>query len=377
MTPLLENSSCLVNAEGSSRPHATRIASPTATELEAVLTTWWQELIGVEQVSPQDDFFELGGHSLIGVALFARIKKRYAIELGLSTLFEARTVSQLAELLDGRLQANHSEVKAFGSIVPIQASGTRLPVFWIPGGYGTSVLAFKDVSLLLGTDQPVYGFETPMPEPNQEMESIAARAARFVAEMRILQPQGPYYLLGFCGGGYVAFEMAQQLASSGQRVDLLGIIECYDERHPDTWSGKVRFRAERMVWRLGKFLERGPKGIFEWASLQAKRCRTRLLGRPLSELPASDVDIYEKARRNVDRYQPAIYPGKSLVLIAEDTYDFCGLSRSVDPRLIWCKLSKGGSVVRTVPGDHLEILQPPAMHRLAEEIKRYLPCGAR
>jgi thioesterase domain-containing protein/acyl carrier protein len=373
MTPLLENSSGLVNTEGSSRPLGVRSASATANQLEAVLTTWWQELLGVEQVSPQDDFFELGGHSLIGVALFARIEKQYGVELGLSTLFEARTVSQLAELIDGRLQSNHSEVKGFGSIVPIQPHGTRLPVFWIPGGYGTSVLAFKDVSLLLGPDQPVYGFETLKPEPNQEVESIAARATRFVAEIRLLQPQGPYYLLGFCGGGFVVWEMAQQLVSSGQRVDLLGIIECYDMRHPDTWSGKVRFRAERMIWRLRKFLERGPKGIFGWASLRGKRCVARLLGRPLPELPASGVDIYEEARRLIDRYDPVIYPGKSLVVIAEDTYDFCGLSQSVDPRLVWCKLSKGGSVVRTVPGDHMEILQPPSMHRLAEELKRFLP----
>jgi len=139
-------------------------ACAAAVEAETALIAWWQELLGVDQVTPSDDFFELGGHSLIGVALFARIKNTYGIELGLSTLFEARTVRQLAEVIGHTLQSNGTDEKRVSAIVPIQPKGTRSPLFWIPGGYGTSVLAFKDVSLLLGPDQPVYGFEARMPE---------------------------------------------------------------------------------------------------------------------------------------------------------------------------------------------------------------------
>ena len=69
-------------------------ACAAAIDAETALIAWWQELLGVDPVTPSDDFFELGGHSLIGVALFERIKKTYGIELGLSTLFEARTVRQ-------------------------------------------------------------------------------------------------------------------------------------------------------------------------------------------------------------------------------------------------------------------------------------------
>jgi thioesterase domain-containing protein/acyl carrier protein len=348
-------------------------------DVEAALTVWWQELLAVDQVAPMDDFFELGGHSLIGVALFARIKKTYGIELGLATLFEARTVRQLAEVIAENWKSKDSETNRLSALVPIQREGTRAPLFWIPGGYGSSVLAFKDVSLLLGPSQPVYGFEAKMPEPDEEMESIPARAARFIEEMLLLQPQGPYALVGFCGGGFVAFEMAQQLAARGQTVGFLGIIECYDERHPSSWLGKMRFWVERTAWLSRNVLGRGPKGVVQWGfrhldslALRVKRLGAGLIGSPVTELPTGEVDIYEKARRNVDRYHPVRYPGKSVVLIAEDTYNYCGLSHSVDPRLIWCKLSEGGSEVRTVPGDHMEMLQPPIMHRLAEELKRQL-----
>jgi acyl transferase domain-containing protein len=68
-------------------------------EIESVLAEWWQELLGVETIGPDDDFFDLGGHSLIAVRMFSKIKKTYQQDLNLSTLFEARTIRQLAGLI--------------------------------------------------------------------------------------------------------------------------------------------------------------------------------------------------------------------------------------------------------------------------------------
>jgi len=351
--------------------------------VESVLLEWWQELLGLEKVSLDDDFFDLGGNSLIGVQLFSEIKKAYGLEFGLSILFEARTVRQLAQQIRQASKANQPEPRPWSPLVPIQPRGSRPPLFWLPGGYGTSVLQFKEVSLLLGSDQPVYGFEAKMPEADQELESIPQRAAHFIREMRSLQPQGPYSLVGFCGGGYVAFEMAQQLLAEGQEVAFLGIVDCPVPNHLIRWPGKARLRAERVVWRVGHFLERGPKGIAQWAAersksviqavhLRAKRAQALLLGNPIPPLPPAPVDIYEKAGRIVDHYHPASYRGKCVVLIGKDTWDFCGLSSSVDPRLGWSKLSEGGSDTRTIRGSHLELLEAPIVYEFAEELKYFL-----
>jgi pyochelin synthetase len=348
-------------------------------DMEAVLTEWWQQLLGLEQVNLDDDFFDLGGHSLIGVQLFSEIKKTYAVDFGLSLLFEARTVRQLAEHIRRASKANHPEPKRWSPLVPIQPQGSRPPLFWLPGGYGTSILQFKEVSLLLGPDQPVYGFEAKMPEPDQELESIPERAAYFIREMRSLQPQGPYSLVGFCGGGYVAFEMAQQLLADGQEVTFLGIVECAHPHYPTAWAGKIRLRAERAIWRTRNFLKRGPNGIAQWAVERSKslvqavhqhgkRAEARLLGKPVPPLQLAPVDIYEKAWRNAERYHPADYRGKCVVFIGKDSWDYCGLSSPVDPRLAWCKLSKG-SDTRMIQGSHLDLLEAPIVYRFAEELK--------
>jgi thioesterase domain-containing protein/acyl carrier protein len=352
-------------------------------EVGAALANWWKELLNLDQVGLDDDFFDLGGHSLIGVQLFSAIKKKYGLNLGLSLLFDARTIRQLAEYIQQASQTNHSESKQSSVLVPLQQAGSRLPVFWIPGGYGTSVLIFKDISLLLGTDQPVYGFEVPMPEQDEAMESIEERAAHFIKEMRSLQPRGPYHLIGFCGGGYIAYEMAQQLSADGQRIGFLGIVDCIDPHYPHKWREKLRFNTERTVWRIGKVLKRGPVGIARWFIERSKtlgqalhsstlRFKARLLGRPCPPAPETPETFMAKAWQNINRYYPTTYNGKCVVFKGKDTYAYAGLSSSTDPRLVWCKLSKGGSEVRVLPGDHLDMLKAPNMHEFAEQLKHFL-----
>ena len=358
-------------------------ASTSRNDVESTLITWWGELLGVDAVRAEDDFFDLGGDSLIGVQLFFRIKKTYGREFGLSTLFEARTIRLLAQLIRETGETQVEAPKAWSSIVPIQPNGTQPPLFWIPGGFGNSVLPFREVSLELGADQPVYGFESKMPEPGEELEPIVNRAARFIEEMRSLQPQGPYSLIGFCGGGYVAYEMAQQLSAQDQEIALLCIVECDDPRHPSGQIAKIRFRAERIVWRIRHFLRRGPKGLTRWTvenlssvgrwlHLRGQRGVAGLLGTPLPEMPSVAADIYAVPRSIIFHYKPAQYRGKAVLIIGNDSWAFAGLSASIDPRLIWRRRCTDGSEVYRLPGDHMRILEAPIAHQFAEILKASL-----
>ncbi len=68
-------------------------------DVERELVDVWQEILGIAGVGIHDDFFDLGGHSLIAVRLFSKIRKAWAVDLGLSTLFNAPTVAELATLV--------------------------------------------------------------------------------------------------------------------------------------------------------------------------------------------------------------------------------------------------------------------------------------
>ena len=68
-----------------------------ADEVEQAIAAIWQDLLGIEQVGAQDDFFELGGHSLLATRVVARVKEQFQINLPLRIMFEAPTVSGIAE----------------------------------------------------------------------------------------------------------------------------------------------------------------------------------------------------------------------------------------------------------------------------------------
>ncbi|MGB8954796.1 MAG: amino acid adenylation domain-containing protein [Tumebacillaceae bacterium] len=68
-------------------------------ELERVLCSIWEEVLGREPIGIEDNFFELGGHSLKTMQVRTRIKSQLGIELSLIALFECQRVAELAQLL--------------------------------------------------------------------------------------------------------------------------------------------------------------------------------------------------------------------------------------------------------------------------------------
>ena len=68
-------------------------------EVEKTIAGIWQEVLGVECVASDDNFFELGGDSLIAIQILSRLRKCFEVDLPVTTLFDAPTVSDLALLV--------------------------------------------------------------------------------------------------------------------------------------------------------------------------------------------------------------------------------------------------------------------------------------
>ncbi|HWM43385.1 MAG TPA: alpha/beta fold hydrolase [Burkholderiales bacterium] len=110
------------------------------------------------------------------------------------------------------------------AIVPLQASGTRTPVFAVPGHNG-DVFCYRALAQRLGEDQPFFGLQPPgVDGQDAPLERVEDLATCFAGQIRAFRPEGPYVIAGYCAGGTVAYELAQQLSREGAQVSLVALF---------------------------------------------------------------------------------------------------------------------------------------------------------
>jgi amino acid adenylation domain-containing protein len=75
------------------------------TETEAELTRIWSQVLGVDQISVNDNLFQIGGHSLIATQLLSRVRVSFGVELILRDLFAEPTIEHMAGMVEDAIIA--------------------------------------------------------------------------------------------------------------------------------------------------------------------------------------------------------------------------------------------------------------------------------
>jgi len=192
---------------------------------EVALRQLFADALGVSDIGLHEDFFAMGGHSLLAVQVVNRARSSLGVELTIGALFEYPTVAQLAASIASQQKA----LDPLHHILPLRRQGTGAPLFCLPpaGGLGWRYAGLLSVI----DDRPLYclqvkgiGDETSFPG------TVSAFAADYVKDIRQIQAEGPYHLLGWSFGGIVAHAVACQLQREGELVALLALVDAYP--HP-------------------------------------------------------------------------------------------------------------------------------------------------
>ena len=216
--------------------------------VELQLAQIWENVLEVYPIGISDNFFELGGHSLLAVKLMSQIQQTFDRHLPIATLFQGATIAEFASII-------RQHDTTWPTLIPIQPQGSRLPLFCLPGA-GGNVLYLHSLAVRLGQDQPCYGLQPPgLDGKTTTPNTIETLASHHLKELQGLQPQGPYYLVGHCFGGKVAFELAHQLEQRGETVALLAILDSSAPTVDKPEDPTTTWNETDWLWSIVKILE--------------------------------------------------------------------------------------------------------------------------
>ncbi|NEQ72232.1 MAG: amino acid adenylation domain-containing protein [Okeania sp. SIO2C9] len=346
--------------------------------LELQLTQIWSDVLEVSPVGIRDNFFDIGGHSLLAIALIARVQQQLGKNLSLAALLQNPTIEQLAiSLRSGK------DYESTSPLVKMQSDGDLPPLFLIPPSSGT-VLFYLDLARNLGSEQPIYGLQAPgLNGERSPFTTLKELATHHLKAIKTIQPSGPYYLVGFCVGGHLALEIAQQLHQQGDTLALLALIESSAPEHHrlliDSTPGRMlgpdifysRLFAEEMSAPRGKEVpvsceqlqQLMPEERLGYVLEQAK-----IFDLLPEEVRVEDLEnlfeVFQATAIASYNYEARPYPGNIVLFNAsQQLIDVGG-----DPTLGWRDFVAGEIEIHEIPGEHFSIIREPQVRVLAERL---------
>ena len=351
--------------------------------LELQLIELWEKVLGVHAVGRQDNFFDLGGSSMMAVRLFAQIEKSFGRKIPLAALFKTPTIAQLADILRGDKQA-----APWSCLVPFRTAGTHPPLFCIHGHTG-EVLFYRHFANRLGAEQPFYALQARGIIGGEAHSTIEEMAGYYIRDIRSVQAHGPYFVAGYCFGGRVAFEIAQQLRDLGEEVALVAVFDTYFPSYSTTNSLRRLHRqlnaravigatlAERIRIHTDKLKSLDTKGKLAHISHLGSRTLASAGVWMKQRMWQAAYNYYTWRGRSVPgrlqnvpdlnlqaavRHDPKAYPDRITLLVSgplpEGYYP--------DPKWGWRGLRASEFDIRVVPGEEDGMFREPFVVGVAE-----------
>lgn len=355
-----------------------------ADETERALLEVWSSCLDAPSIGVTDDFFELGGHSLLAVRVTHAVRERFDTRISLARLFSEFTIRGQARILRaGDEGATTLRVLSEG------APGAP-PLFLIHPAGGHS-LCYLPLARALGPERRVLGIDATGLEAGETPDATTeAMAERCVAQIRDVQPEGPYAIAGWSFGGTVAYEVASRLAARGETIGLLAMFDA-DAPLPSApvagFDDADRL-ADLAVDAAGFSAREVEVDPDAFRALPGSR-RVEALMDVLVDagvLPGgSDLDLVRRFvavhRANFDAYfayEPAPSPVPIALFRARAGLSAAATAvvRDGDPTLGWARLGTGGVEVVEVPGDHVTMMSAEHAASLAGELSPRLDAAA-
>ena len=204
------------------------------TPREKTVAGIFAEVLSLDRAGVDESFFELGGHSFLAQPLIAKVNAALGTDLTVQSLFRAPTVEGL--LREAAKGADESAADSLRQLLPLRTTGTKLPLFAVHPASGIS-WGYASMLGKLDPERPLIGLQMPGMEPGRthpvEAATLTELADDYIAQLRSVQPEGPYHLMGWSFGGHLVHRLATRLQELGEEVAFLAILDAFPGNQAD------------------------------------------------------------------------------------------------------------------------------------------------
>ncbi|WP_437535237.1 AMP-binding protein [Sorangium sp. So ce726] len=399
---------------------------PGREEIQAFLVAHLVARCGVEAGSIDVDapFARLGVDSATGVTLAATLGDWLGRELPHTALWDHPTIRALSDALaltrpapNGSAQGSARLDAAIAKGAPVEAAADRAPggapgaspapgsvlvelrpittrqPFFCVGGLLGLATGLWTLACFLGDERPFYALQSPgLDGKERPLRRVEELAARYLQEIRKVQPKGPYIVGGYSSGGLVAYEMARQLRAEGQDISRVVLL---DTMLNESGSRFAEASRSASIFELADMLRRirnEPQALsyddvagmsggeqIELLRESLKRSSIHLTGPQVETV----LEVHEVSIESMHRYDPPPSDLPVTLFTAEVRIPlFVHPSRGdlrphAAPDFGWERVCGEALAIHEVPGNHLSMVQSPHVGRLAQLLKEDLrTCSA-
>ena len=271
----------------------------------------------------------------------------------------------------------------FEFLVPLNQSDAKeaIPLFIVAGMFG-NVLNLRHLALPFSKERRVFGVQARgLIGDTQTHTSVKEAAQDYLAEIRRVQPNGPYLFAGYSGGGITSYEMAQQLRADGQEVAVLAMLDTPLPVRPSL------SRPDKALIKLAELRSKGPGYLIEWARNRWTWERQKRSGQHVDgqDAPGAEFNNYKVQQaflKAVGAYDTPDWDGAlTLFRPAIDKHWKVTGNRWVSSEREyvfedndWRRYAPHMEVIE-VPGDHVSMVLAPNVTTLAQELREVIGRG--
>ncbi|MBN3005209.1 amino acid adenylation domain-containing protein [Chromobacterium alkanivorans] len=362
---------------GERRSEASAAATPSAVKPSAAsrprgaalrreLGALWAAVLKRDPPSDDSDFVALGGDSLLMLRICSRAGRAFGLDARVvARLLTAQTVAEQARIIE--TDGAGEDGARVGALVALSAAGGAPPLFFAPGAGGHAPY-LRALAAELPNAFSVWGMTLPGPD-DDGAGGVEAIATALIADIRRVQPYGPYRLGGHSFGGWVAFEIARQLAGQGEAVDWVAVVDSLPPgpaaaaRREDWTDGRWIAEIGNSFARLADvglaFAEEEFDALDEARRVERLRERLIAAGAVPEELSLAEFAARVRAfiaHSQTDYAPETPYAGALHLMVAADQDgDAAGGDALIDG---WRRAAPAAAAIR-LPGDHIGIMRHP------------------